>query len=44
MIEALAKSDAEVVSLAQLWQAKQEAHGWCTPSVEHPTRLALATS
>ena len=33
MIEALADSDAEVVSLERLWWAKHEDRGWCAPTV-----------
>ncbi|MEM9459865.1 MAG: polysaccharide deacetylase family protein [Myxococcota bacterium] len=38
MIEALAQSDAEVVSLERLWWAKHEARGWCAPTDEPANR------
>ncbi|MCH9683213.1 MAG: hypothetical protein K0V04_17390, partial [Deltaproteobacteria bacterium] len=48
MIKALARSDAKLVSLAQMQQAKQQARGWCSPmpavTPDQPMAVAVATA
>ncbi len=43
MITALVRSDAQLVSLAQLQHAKQQANGWCGATTVEDPRLAVAT-